>query len=363
MKPLIIAELGTGHGGSLDKAQELIARAAEAGADFAKFQVVFARDIIHPNTGDVPLPGGVTPLYDVFRNLEQQRDFYEALRLSCRKEGIGYLPTPFGPESWSLVAEMGTEIIKIASPELNYLPLLEKASLWQQEEKGRKIILSSGVSLLADIERALNLFDPDSHTTLLHCVTSYPAPPEEYNISLLPHYRSLFGCAVGVSDHSTDPYIVPLAATAAGCSVIEKHFCLRHDDGGLDDPIALEAEDFARMVEEVGEAAGFTEEEQMKRLKKRVGDDLVAAVMGTGRKTLAPAERDNYGRTNRSLHALTDLKAGTVLSEANTALLRTEKILRPGLEPCDAPYAMGKILTRDVPSGQGIIWADLLTSP
>ena len=361
MAPIIIAELGTGHGGSLVRAEELIARAAEAGADYAKFQVVFAGDIIHPNTGEVPLPGGNTPLYDVFKSLEKGADFYEEIRRICRRENIGYLPTPFGPESWSLISGMGTEIVKIASPELNYLPLLDDVSRWQNGGVDRKVILSSGVSLLADIERALACFDMKDDITLLHCITSYPAPPEEYNLSLIPNLRSLFGCPVGVSDHSTDPFTVPLAATAVGCSMIEKHFCLRHDDGGLDDPIALEAEDFARMVEAVREASDLPRETQLKNLESRLGAELAGKVLGDGHKRLAPAERKNYGRTNRSLHALTDLEAGTVLTAANTALLRTEKILRPGLEPYDAPRVMGKRLTRSVSSGEGIGWEDLLS--
>ncbi|MDC7219502.1 MAG: N-acetylneuraminate synthase family protein [Spirochaetales bacterium] len=361
MSSIIIAELGTAHGGSLSKAEEMIGRAAESGADYAKFQVVFARDIIHPNTGNVPLPGGDTPLYEVFEKLERDREFYEKLRSLCDREGIGYLTTPFGPQSWDLVTEMGAELIKIASPELNYLPLLEKASNWQKKEAGRALILSTGVSLLADIERALALFASPKDITLLHCITSYPAPPEEYNLKLIPHYAALFGCPAGVSDHSTDPFIVPLTATALGGTMIEKHFCLSHDGGGLDDPIALEADDFARMVSEVREASELSREEQMKKVEKRLGTDLLNKVLGNGCKRLAPAEAANYGRTNRSLHALKDLPAGTILTGENTALLRTEKILTPGLEPKDAPLALGKKLTRPVASGQGITWNDLLT--
>ncbi|MDC7218568.1 MAG: N-acetylneuraminate synthase family protein [Spirochaetales bacterium] len=360
MTPIIIAELGTTHGGSLNRAAELIGRAAETGADYAKVQVVFADDIIHPNTGDVPLPGGKTPLYEVFRKLERELSFYEELRRICQREGIGYLATPFGPKSWEILRHMDEEMVKIASPELNYLPFIQTVSRWQQEKKDRSVILSTGVSLLADIERALSLFPQKDRLTLLHCITSYPAPPEEYNLSLIPLYRSLFGCSVGLSDHSTDPFIVPLTATSVGASMIEKHFCLSHKDGGLDDPIALEADDFSRMVSEVKEAAEFSEEAQRERLKKRLGADGLQIVLGSGKKDLAPAEAAHYGRTNRSLHALTYLPAGTVLTPENTALLRTEKVLRPGLEPKNVPAVLGKKLTRPVESGQGILWDDLL---
>jgi sialic acid synthase SpsE len=361
MNPVIVAELGTAHGGSLSKAEELIGRAARAGADYAKFQVVFAGDIIHPLTGNVPLPGGDTPLFDVFTGLEKERDFYEKLREICRREGIGYLPTPFGPRSWKLIQEMGTEGIKIASPELNHLPLLRDTAHWKQEKEDRFVILSSGVSLLGDIEEALSCFPSPSGITLLHCITAYPAPAEEYNLSLIPLYSALFGCSAGVSDHSTDPFLVPLTAISLGAAMIEKHFCLSHSDGGLDDPIALEAEDFARMVSAVRERAALSTEKQQDLLRREYGSDRIGAIIGDGRKRLAEAERENYGRTNRSLHALTDLPAGTVLTEENTALLRTEKILRPGLSPREADRVLGKKLTRPVPSGQGVTWEDLLT--
>ncbi|MBN2628566.1 MAG: N-acetylneuraminate synthase family protein [Spirochaetales bacterium] len=361
MNPIIVAELGTAHGGSLNKAKELIGEAARAGADYAKFQMVFAGDIIHPLTGNVPLPGGDTPLFDVFTSLEKEKDFYEKLREICRREGIGYLPTPFGPRSWKLIQEMGTEGIKIASPELNHLPLLRDAAHWKQEKEDHFVILSSGVSHLGDIEEALTCFPNRENLTLLHCITAYPAPAEEYNLALIPLYKALFGCASGVSDHSTDPLLVPLTATALGASLIEKHFCLSHSDGGLDDPIALEAGDFAHMVSEVRERAVLSQETQQEMLRREHGSEIISRIIGDGRKRLAEAEKGNYGRTNRSLHALTDLPADTILTKDNTALLRTEKILRPGLSPREADRVLGKKLTRSVPSGQGITWEDLLT--
>jgi sialic acid synthase SpsE len=360
MKPIIVAELGTSHRGSLTRAEELIGRAAESGADYAKIQIVFARDIIHPKTGNVPLPGGETPLFDVFKKLEQNIDFYKKIRSLCHKEGIGYLATPFGPESWNIAKKMDDPMVKIASPELNYLPFIQTLSRWQQEEENRRIVLSSGVSLLGDIERAVSLFKERKNLTLLHCITSYPAPPEEYNLNLLPLYRTLFGCSVGISDHSMDPFLVPLTTTALGGTMIEKHFCLNHEDGGLDDPIALEVGDFTQMVNAVKEASTYSQKEQLDRLEKKVGREQLKKVRGDGRKVLAPAESNNYGRTNRSLHALTDLCAGTILTQKNTALLRTEKILRPGMEPKDTPGVMGKRLTQNVESGQGITWNDLL---
>jgi sialic acid synthase SpsE len=356
----IIAEAGTSHGGSVTKAQEMIGMAARAGADVVKFQIVLANEIIHEKTGMVPLPGGDTPLYEIFESLEKDRSFYETLRKSCQEEGVEFLATPFGLESWLMLKNMSVSSVKIASPELNHLPLIEDVAQWFGHDK--EVILSTGVSLLADMERALSFFPERKGLTLLHCITSYPAPPEEYNLNLIPLYASLFGCSVGVSDHSIEPLPVPLTAAAMGADMVEKHFCLDRKQGGLDDPIALDPQDFSIMVEKIRELEQKEPPRRMEMLHKLFEKDYILRILGTGRKTLAPSEQNNYGLTNRSVHALYDLKAGTILTEKNTALLRTEKELRPGLEPIQYKEILGHKLTRDVENGQGIIWKDLLTN-
>lgn len=356
----IVAEAGTSHGGSLKKAEEIIGKAADSGAEAVKFQVVLAREIIHPKTGMVPLPGGNTPLYDVFASLEAKASFYGQLKRRCDKEGVEFLATPFGPESWKLLRDLGVDSVKVASPELNYDPLLADMAHWH--EPGKKVILSTGVSLLADVERALSFFPHRQGVTLLHCITAYPAPPEEYNLNILPVYATLFGVETGVSDHSLDPLAVPLSAVCAGAVLLEKHFCLSRDGGGLDDPIALDPADFSLMSREVKKLAALAGEERYSALRERLGKERVQAVMGTGRKELAPSEMANYGRTNRSVHALRALPSGTVLSEENTALLRTEKVLTPGIAPRFYPVVLGRKLMRDVGDGQGISWDDLLVT-
>lgn len=356
---IIIAEAGTSHGGSLIKGQEIIGRAAESGADYVKFQVVLAREIIHRKTGMVPLPGGDTPLYDIFESLEKEREFYEELRKSCEKEGVAFLATPFGLESWIMLKEMEVNTVKIASPELNHLPLLESVSRWHNPD--RRVILSSGVSLLSDVDQAMAFFPELKGVTLLHCITSYPAPPEEYNLKILSSYASLFGCTTGVSDHSRETLPVPLTAAFLGAHMLEKHFCLDRSGGGLDDPIALDPNDFSLMVREIRELEEKKHTDRMKHLLSHFDREYIERILGTGKKALAPSEKENYGLTNRSVHGLTFLKAGTVLTQKNTALLRTEKELKPGLSPVHYKTILGHKLTRDVYEGQGIIWEDLLT--
>lgn len=242
--------------------------------------------------------------------------------------------------------------MKVASPELNHLPLLERL-----KDFGLPAILSSGVSTLGDIERALETLGPLPRA-LLHCVTAYPAPPEDYNLRLLASYAALFGIPVGVSDHSLDPLLVPALAVAEGAALVEKHICLSRRDPGLDDPIALDPGDFARMARAVAEAAR-NPEESLESLRRDYGATRIEAVLGSGRKVLAPSEAANYGRTNRSLHALIDIGVGMRIDEGNAALLRTEKLLRPGLPPAEWPAARGRVARQAIPAGEGIRWEDL----
>jgi sialic acid synthase SpsE len=351
MSTTIIAELGTGHGGAIDKAKALIDAAAEAGADCVKFQLVYADEILHPNTGVVPLPGGAVRLYDRFKALETGIDFFSVLKEYTERAGLSFLCTPFGLRSARELRSLGVSAMKIASPELNYDALLDEVASY-----GLPTYLSTGVSRLADIEAALDRFP--SGATLLHCVTAYPAPPEDYNLRLIGALGAVFGVGVGVSDHSMDPLLVPVLAVAEGAAAVEKHFCLSREDDGLDDPVALPPGDFARMAAAIRacerDPAGAVAE-----LAAVHGAERIAAIPGDGVKRLAPAEKANYERTNRSVHALRFLPAGTVLTEADMAVLRTEKVLRPGLAPRFLPDLIGRTVRHDIPSGEGIRLQDV----
>jgi sialic acid synthase SpsE len=351
----IIAEIGTGHLGRQDKALELIRAAAEAGADCAKFQVVFADEIIHPLTGELNLPGGRVRLYDRFVEVEQEAEFYAFCKRETEAAGMVFLASPFGLRSAQILQDLGSSWFKVASPELNHFPLLERLRRFN-----KPVVLSSGVSRLEDIERAVELFDGVA-VSLLHCITAYPAPPEEYNLRVLRPLSVLFGCPVGVSDHSMDPELVPVIGRAAGATLVEKHFCLSRLDPGLDDPIALDPPLFRRMTDALRSLEAAPAAEWDRLIRDRYGTDRVEAILGTGRKVLAPSERANYERTNRSLHAVRSLPAGHRLAEGDLAVLRTEKVLRPGLSPGFLTTLLGKTLRRDLPAGEGIEWDDLLS--
>lgn len=352
---LILAEIGTGHLGDRSKAKELIAAATEAGADCAKFQVVFADEIIHPLTGELNLPGGRVRLYDRFREVEQDADFYRFCKEETEAAGMVFLASPFGIRSARLLKDLGSAWYKVASPELNHFPLLEELRGY-----GQPLVLSSGVSRLEDIERAVEFFE-GLPLSLLHCITAYPAPPEEYNLRVLQPLSVLFGCPVGVSDHSMDPELVPVIGRSAGASMVEKHFCLSRQDPGLDDPIALDPALFRQMTRAIRDLEATPASQWVQMVRDLYGEGRVEAILGTGRKVLAPSERANYERTNRSIHAVKALPAGHRLTKADLAILRTEKILRPGLAPSLLPLVLGKTLQRAVSAGEGLVWEDLLS--
>jgi sialic acid synthase SpsE len=350
---LVVAELGTGHLGSIERARELVDAAAEAGADCAKFQLVYADEILHPLSGAVDLPTGRVELYRRFRELEQPVSFFADLKRYVESKGLAFLCSPFGLRSARELRALGVAALKIASPELNHLPLLEEAAGY-----GLPLILSSGVSTLADIERALSITGR-SRVMLLHCITAYPAPEDEYNVSLLASLRSVFGVDVGLSDHSLDPVLVPVLAILHGARVVEKHFALSRGGAGLDDPIALEPSSFARMVRRIRETEAADRTDALYQLEKEYGADRVRRAIGTGVKDLAPSERENYRRTNRSIHAVAEIPAGTVVTADSVAVLRTEKVLRPGLGPEFLPVVTGRKASRTIPAGEGVTWEDL----
>lgn len=355
-RTFIIAEIGTGHLGDRAKAAELIAAAAASGAHCAKFQVVFADEIIHPLTGELNLPGGRVRLYDKFKEVEQDQDFYRFCKERTEAAGMVFLASPFGLRSAQILEDLGSVWFKVASPELNHFPLLERLRSF-----GKPVVLSSGVSRLEDIERAVEVFE-GVPLSLLHCITAYPAPPEEYNLRVLSPLSVLFGCPVGVSDHSMDPELVPVIGRLAGAQLVEKHFCLSRQDPGLDDPIALDPALFAQMTRALVDFEAVAPADRDRVARQTYGHDRVEAILGSGRKTLAPAERANYTRTNRSLHVVRALPQGHRLVAGDVAALRTEKVLRPGLPPGFEALVLGKVLQRDVPAGEGLEWADLLSA-
>ena len=360
----IIAEIGTSHEGSIEKARALVDAAADSGADTIKFQWVYADEILHPKTGFVKLPTGNIPLYERFKQLECPVSFYKEMIDYVHSKGCKFCCSPFGLRSLAELLELKPDYVKVASPELNHFPMLKALAEYRTRAGAEKVpvILSSGVSKLEDIKNAVDIVGTDN-VSLLHCITSYPAPEDEYNLKVISTLANQFGIECGVSDHSLDSVLVPCLSIAVGGTVIEKHITLSRETMGLDDPVALEPEQFALMVHTVHQTEAtfrhYGPELGMKRtieqLSDQFGKDRVEAVLGDGIKKLAPAEEANYGRTNRSLHFMHDMKKGDVIGAEDVAVLRTEKILTPGLTPDWLDKVIGKTLLSDVTSGEGVL--------
>ena len=393
---IIVAEIGTSHNGNLEKAFKMIDEAKEAGADIVKFQWVYAEEILHPDTGFVKLPTGNIRLFDRFRELEVGRDFYASCSDYAHKKGLLFACSPFGLKSLEELLEIGCDAVKIASPEVNHLPMLEKIS----DCYGKiPIILSSGVSHLGDLEKAISILtkkNPDfspytkvngnlSALTLLHCITFYPAPEEEYNVRCVKTLGDVLGVPCGISDHSLDPVLVPVLSALMGGTMIEKHITLSRKTDGLDDPVALEGEQFALMshcvhqtqavinrfrkeedaLNNLEDKAGYREqipdkavEYGIKQLSQEYDVERIYRVLGNGVKKLAASESANYGRTNRSLHYMRAMKKGETVRKEDIAVLRTEKVLTPGIAPEYQELVTGLILKTDVTNGQGVKLTD-----
>lgn len=397
----VIAEIGTSHGGSLEKAFAMIDEAADAGAHVVKFQWVYADEILHPDTGFVNLPGGAVRLYDRFRQLEVEPSFFARCCSYAHEKGILFACSPFGLRSLRELVEINPDAIKIASPEVNHIPLLRECAKYYGKIP---IILSSGVSKLGDIEKAVDILagghdgknQPEdicvqgkklAPLTLLHCITFYPAPEDEYNVRCVDTLGKIFGIPTGISDHSLDPVLVPALTVAMGGSMIEKHITISKKTDGLDDPVALEGEDFARMCLAVSQAdtvlnryerdflasKSFHAEklsdglvmdsgqaEIIRQMCISYGEKKVMDVLGSGVKRLAKIEMQNYGRTNRSLHYTRDMAAGETVRADDVAVLRTEKILTPGIAPDFLETVVGARLEKNVRSGAGLDFSDFI---
>lgn len=362
----VIAEIGTAHAGSFEKAKALIDAAVEAGCDAVKFQWVYADEILHPDTGFVTLPGGKTRLYDRFKALEVPPAFFKDCLDYVHEKGAEFICSPFGLKSLEELLAIKPDALKIASPELNHIPLLKAVASWR-EDHTLPLIISSGVSTLADIEEALSITGTEE-VTLLHCITSYPAPESEYNVSVLENLSRIFGVKTGISDHSLDPVLVPCLSAAFGSTMIEKHITLSRKTDGLDDPVALEGEQFAHMTFCLGQCEAVLRHYGKKRGKAEIisqmadqyGKEKVDSVIGSGIKRLAQSEQNNYGRTNRSIHAMRDIKKGETISSNDIAVLRTEKILTPGLHPRYMEAVTGATAQKDIRNGEGLSWDHLI---
>jgi len=324
----LVAEIGTNHGGSLAKARELAAACAEAGADAVKFQSWRTEGLQNP----VDLGAGgrlvESKAWSILKQYELPDEWHRVLAGDCRASGLDFLSTPFDPDRARLLRSLGCPAVKIASGDLTYTELLIEVGSY-----GLPVLLSTGMSTLAEIEAALNWLDPEGsgQVVLLHCVAAYPPEPAEANLRALTTLAQVFGRPVGLSDHYPG-HSLALAAVALGACVIEKHVTDSRQAGTPDAPHSLEVSEFQRLVEEVRQ---------------------LEAALGDGLKRPMPSEAGGLLEGRRCAYAACDLPAGKVLERDDLA------VVRPNAGPIP-PKCVTEIIgwrtKRFVPRGTPIHW-------
>jgi len=323
----IIAEAGVNHNGSVRLAKKLIDAAADAGADAVKFQTFKADKLVSSSSPKAEYQKARTDTnetqFEMLKALELDEKTHVVLAEHCRKRNIRFLSTPFDEDSIGLLTmKIGVPLLKLPSGEITNGPLLLCAARTRLP-----IILSTGMSTLADIRAALSVLafgyadtgmSPSktafrkafssptgqrwlkNKVTLLHCTTEYPAPFTDVNLRAMDTMRDTFGLTVGLSDH-TPGVSVPLAAAARGARVIEKHFTLDRNLPGPDHQASLEPSELRAMVQ---------------------GIRQVELALGTGRKIPALSEKKNMLMARRSIVAAHDIEQGELLTRENLVCKR-----------------------------------------
>lgn len=244
---LVIAEIGNNHDGSIRQAEALIEAAAEAGAGAVKFQTHIAEAEMLPST---PTPPHFDePRFTFTQRMELDLDDHERLKAFAEERNLLFFSSPFSVEAVALLERVGVSLYKIASGEVTNPPLLEAVAA-----TGKPVLVSTGMSGLEEIDRAVALFaEAGSELAVLQCTSTYPCPPELVNLRAMVALGERFGHPVGLSDHTPDIY-TSIAAVGLGAVCIEKHFTLSRRLYGPDHHASLEPDDLRRLVEGVRQA-------------------------------------------------------------------------------------------------------------
>lgn len=324
MKTLIIAEAGVNHNGDMAMAKQLIAAAADAGADLVKFQTFVASKIISKSAPKAEYQKGTTDpeesQQEMVRKLELTKENHFELIDECKRNGIGFFSTAFDLGSIELLETFDFDYVKVPSGELTNLPYLRHLT------RNRKpVFLSTGMANLGEIEAAIDAIEqagtPREKITMLHCTTEYPTPMEDVNLRAMVNIGNALGVKVGYSDH-TQGIEIPIAAVALGATVIEKHFTLDRRLPGPDHRASLEPAELKAMV------AGI------RNIERALGDGI---------KRPSPSELKNKPIARKSLVASRDIQAGELFSPENL----TAKRPGIGVSPMMWDEVIGRPASRD----------------
>ena len=321
---LIIAEAGVNHNGSMILAKKLVDIAAEAGADFVKFQTFKAETLVTQTADKAEYQKGLTSedetQFEMLKKLELDKDAHEELMNYCGQKGIKFLSTAFDHDSIELLAELDIPLFKIPSGEITNLPYLRHIG-----RMGKPIIMSTGMSTLNEVRDALNILIESGaekeNITILHCNTEYPTPLEDVNLKAMLTIRDELGMNIGYSDHTLG-IEVPIVAVTMGATVIEKHFTLDKNSPGPDHAASLEPVDLKAMVSAI------------RNIEK---------AMGNGIKEPSQSEIKNIPIVRKSIVAKMSIKKGELFTEENLTVKRPGT----GISPMDWDRVLGKVAGTD----------------
>ena len=330
--PFIIAEMSGNHNQSLDRALAIVDAAAAAGVDAVKIQTYTA------DTMTLDIAAGEffiadkdslwkgESLYHLYEKAHTPWEWHAPIFERCKERGIMGFSTPFDDSSVDFLEGLDVPCYKIASFENVDLPLVRKVA-----RTGKPIIASTGMTTVSELEDLVRTARENDckDLTLLKCTSSYPSSPEGTNLRTIPHMRELFGCKVGLSDHTLG-IGVAVASVALGAAVIEKHFTLSRAEGGVDAAFSLEPAEMAQLVRECRAAA---------------------LAMGEVRYEMVEQEKKSL-QFRRSLYIAEDMKAGDVFNEKNLRRIRPGL----GLSPKHYDVILGRKARCDVKRGTALSW-------
>jgi N-acetylneuraminate synthase len=326
-RPFIIAEMSGNHNQSLDKALEIVEAAARAGVHAVKLQTYTADTMtLDIQTGEFFIDDENSlwkgqSLYDLYKQAYTPWEWHPIIFQRCRELGLIAFSTPFDESAVDFLESLDVPCYKIASFENTDIPLIRKVAA-----TGKPIIISTGMATLAELDEtvreARNAGCKD--LILLKCTSTYPAQPDDTNLLTIPHMRDLFGCEIGLSDH-TMGVGVAVASVALGCTVIEKHMTISRAEGGVDAAFSMEPHEMAQLV---------TETERAWR--------------SLGHVSYGPTSSEKPSlKHRRSLYVVEDLQPGDVLTRDNV------RAIRPGLglPPKYLDMLLGRRVTKPVKKG------------
>ena len=308
-KIMIIAEAGVNHNGDMAVARGLIDAAATAGVDYVKFQTFRTENLVSCNAPTAEYQQKATnetSQFAMLKRLELSRQQHLELIDYCHKKGVKFLSTAFDLDSIDMLAELSLDFWKIPSGEITNYPYLAKIASF-----GQPIVMSTGMCDTQDIRNALDVLYSHGATpenvTLLHCNTQYPTPMCDVNLKAMTTLADTFGVAVGYSDH-TQGIEIPIAASALGAIVIEKHFTLDRNMEGPDHKASLEPDELKAMVTAIRN---------------------VEMALGSGEKAPSTSETPNKAVARKSIVAKRHIKQGETLTEENLTVKRPGNGISP----------------------------------